>query len=69
MAVSSDEKLSFTITSEIEITFVIYDAQTQNSRIVEVSRADLQLEKSVNLYGQQVGDTFIATKVIIMQIN
>lgn len=34
MAVSSDEKLSFTITSETEITVVIYDAQTQNSRIV-----------------------------------
>lgn len=69
MAVSSDEKLSFTITSETEITVVIYDAQTQNSRIVEGSRADLQLERSVNLYGQQVGDTFIATKVIVMQVH
>ncbi len=69
MAISSEEKLSFTITSETEIKVNLYDAQSHNSRIVEGSRADLQLERSVSLYGQRVGDTFIATKVLVLQIN
>ncbi|MEB6088211.1 hypothetical protein [Enterococcus casseliflavus] len=69
MAESSEEKFSFVITTETEIKVILYDAQSQNSRIVEGSRADLQLERSANIYGQQVGDTFIATKVIVMQIN
>ncbi|OTO94159.1 hypothetical protein [Enterococcus sp. DIV0385] len=69
MAESSEEKFSFMITTETEIKVILYDAQSQNSRIVEGSRADLQLERPANIYGQQVGDTFIATKVIVMQIN
>lgn len=69
IAISSEEKLKFTITSETEIKVILYDAQSHNSRIVEGSRADLQLERSVSLYGQRVGDTFIATKVLVLQIN
>lgn len=69
IAISSEEKLKFTITSETEIKVILYDAQSHNSRIVEGSRADLQLERSVSLYGQRVGDTFIATKVFVLQIN
>lgn len=69
MAIASEERLSFTITSETEIKVILYDAQLHNSRIVEGSRADLQLERSVSLYGQRVGDTFIATKVLVLQIN
>lgn len=69
MAIASEERLSFTITSETEIKVILYDAQSHNSRIVEGSRADLQLERSVSLYGQRVGDTFIATKVLVLQIN
>lgn len=68
-AIASEERLSFTITSETEIKVILYDAQSHNSRIVEGSRADLQLERSVSLYGQRVGDTFIATKVLVLQIN
>ena len=44
MAIASEERLSFTITSETEIKVILYDAQSHNSRIVEGSRADLQLE-------------------------
>lgn len=69
MAIASEERLSFTITSETEIKVILYDAQSHNSRIVEGSRADLQLERSVSLYGQRVGDTFIAAKVLVLQIN
>ncbi|MDV7700228.1 hypothetical protein [Enterococcus casseliflavus] len=69
MAIASEERLSFTITSETEIKVILYDAQSHNSRIVEGSRADLQLERSVSLYGQRVGDTFIATNVLVLQIN
>ncbi|MFS1018717.1 hypothetical protein ACFC9N_05415 [Enterococcus casseliflavus] len=69
MAIASEERLSFTITSETEIKVILYDAQSHNSRIVEGSRADLHLERSVSLYGQRVGDTFIATKVLVLQIN
>lgn len=69
MAIASEERLSFTITSETEIKVILYDAQSHNSRIVEGSRADLQLERSVSLYGQRVGDTFIATKVLVLQIK
>ncbi|MER2117791.1 MAG: hypothetical protein ABS891_06505, partial [Enterococcus casseliflavus] len=53
MAIASEERLSFTITSETEIKVILYDAQSHNSRIVEGSRADLQLERSVSLYGQR----------------
>lgn len=69
MAIASEETLSFTITSETEIKVIQYDVQSHNSRIVEGSRADLQLERSVSLYGQRVGDTFIATRAIVMQVN
>ena len=53
MAIASEERLSFTITSETEIKVILYDAQSHNSRIVEGSRADLQLERSVSLYGSE----------------
>lgn len=65
----SGEEITFTVTQETEIKVVLYDSQTYNSRLAAGSQADIKEGMSVGLFGHQAGEKFIASKVLVLQIN
>lgn len=65
----SGEEITFSITQETEIKVVLYDSQTYNSRLAAGNQADIKEGVSVSLFGSQAGGKFIASKVLVLQIN
>lgn len=69
IAYSDGEELQFVVTKETEVKVVFYDSKSLKSRIEKGGLGDLREGSSVNLFGKNSGDKFIATKVLVLQVD
>lgn len=66
---STGEEITFTVTKETEVKAVLYDSDSLKSRLVKANQTDIKEGVFVSIFGQKAGEKYVASKVIILQIN